>query len=72
MTRPAGHRRQSFGAGTCAAENFSGRSREGSTSSSRVTAPTSVIYYGKTGELSSNRADEQEPGVQASLVYVKP
>jgi TnpA family transposase len=36
----------------------------------------SVIYYGKTGELSSNRADEQELSVQclrivqASLVYV--
>ncbi|WP_435874421.1 Tn3 family transposase [Nocardia vinacea] len=36
----------------------------------------SVIYYGKTGELSSNRADEQELSVQclrivqASLIYV--
>ncbi|MFE3989011.1 Tn3 family transposase [Nocardia tengchongensis] len=36
----------------------------------------SVIYYGKTGELSSNRIDEQELSVQclrigqASLVYV--
>ncbi|WP_236567479.1 Tn3 family transposase [Nocardia sp. CY41] len=36
----------------------------------------SVIYYGKTGELSSNRADEQQLSVQclrivqASLVYV--
>lgn len=35
-----------------------------------------VIYYGKTGEMASNRADEQELSVQclrivqASLVYV--
>jgi hypothetical protein len=53
----------------------SGRSARASTSSSRGTAPT-VIFFGKGGDIATNRRDEQELSVlclrilQAALVYV--
>jgi TnpA family transposase len=60
----------------CAAGRCNGRSTKASTSLESWNRANAIIFYGKSGDLATNRRDEQEMSVlclrilQAAMVYV--